>query len=319
MSELRNSRAGDAGNRAGDAGEMSIEVKSEFARVRAFASDLRRLRLAQGQPTYEALARRTALARSTIADAFAGRRLPSERTLFAIVDALGQNPEEWLARRAEIVAEESASRDLSGTPESGSIPPPPTAPPVPGQARSTWWARAKARLAPMTRVLPRPRGRVRAPLAMLLLITTIGTGALLGARAWPSLPTASGATSAAGTASAMTGNYPSLTDCHDMAELVQSADGRLNTEIEIWRSAACGTVWARVSRAGDVAAGSGLRIRLAPSSGAQTTGRSEAIGMDTRVLYSPVITPADAADTFCAQAWITDGITEVAAGEPVCG
>lgn len=81
---------------------MSTEVKDEVTEVAAFAADLRRLRLGSGQPTYEALARRTTLARSTIAEAFSGRRLPSERTVFALVEVLGEDPEEWLARRAAV-------------------------------------------------------------------------------------------------------------------------------------------------------------------------------------------------------------------------
>lgn len=68
------------------------------------ASELRRLRLERGAPTYENLARRANVSRSTVADAFSGTKNPSERTLFGIVSALGDAPEPWLVRRAEIVA-----------------------------------------------------------------------------------------------------------------------------------------------------------------------------------------------------------------------
>lgn len=68
------------------------------------ASELRRLRLERGAPTYENLARKANVSRSTVADAFSGTKIPSERTLFGIVSALGDAPEPWLVRRAELVA-----------------------------------------------------------------------------------------------------------------------------------------------------------------------------------------------------------------------
>ena len=68
------------------------------------ASELRRLRLERGAPTYENLARKANVSRSTVADAFSGTKIPSERTLFGIVSALGEAPEPWLARRKELVA-----------------------------------------------------------------------------------------------------------------------------------------------------------------------------------------------------------------------
>lgn len=65
-------------------------------------SDLRRLRLERGALTYEAIARSAGLSRSIVAEAFGGTRLPSERTLFGVVTALGADPSPWLVRRAEL-------------------------------------------------------------------------------------------------------------------------------------------------------------------------------------------------------------------------
>ena len=144
--------------------------------ISELAAALRRLRLEQGGPTYEALARTAGLSRSTVAEAFAGGRLPSERTLFAVVDALGDDPAAWLADRAMIAglgtSQQAAPDGLreggsSGRPTSGAT----TTPVVDGRGEDVpagWWDRT-------------PTLRLLVP----LLVVAVAIGALATRLWWP--------------------------------------------------------------------------------------------------------------------------------------
>ncbi|MFJ2582399.1 helix-turn-helix domain-containing protein [Kitasatospora aureofaciens] len=64
-----------------------------------FALELRELRRQAGSPPYRQLAARTNYSASTLAEAAAGRRLPSDGVLAAFVTACGGDPVEWEHRR----------------------------------------------------------------------------------------------------------------------------------------------------------------------------------------------------------------------------
>ncbi|MDH6133325.1 transcriptional regulator with XRE-family HTH domain [Kitasatospora sp. MAA4] len=95
-----------------------------------FALDLRELRRQAGSPPYRQLAARINYSASTLAEACAGRRLPSEAVLAAFVTACGGDAVEWERRRvrthrlitrplvtvAEVVAEASPVLDASPAP-----------------------------------------------------------------------------------------------------------------------------------------------------------------------------------------------------------
>ncbi|GHF45572.1 hypothetical protein GCM10017566_18280 [Amycolatopsis bartoniae] len=70
-----------------------------------FADGLRRLREKAGSPTYRELAGRAHYSWSTLADAAAGRKLPSLPVTLAYVRACGGDPEEWEKRWREVAAE----------------------------------------------------------------------------------------------------------------------------------------------------------------------------------------------------------------------
>ncbi|AUG79605.1 hypothetical protein CFP65_4887 [Kitasatospora sp. MMS16-BH015] len=66
-----------------------------------FALELRELRRTAGSPPYRRLAASTNYSASTLAEATAGRRLPSEAVLAAFVTACGGDPAQWEQRRLE--------------------------------------------------------------------------------------------------------------------------------------------------------------------------------------------------------------------------
>ncbi|MFJ4188264.1 helix-turn-helix domain-containing protein [Kitasatospora sp. NPDC089509] len=66
-----------------------------------FALDLRELRRQAGSPPYRRLATRINYSASTLAEAAAGHRLPSQAVLAAFVAACGGDPVEWERRRVD--------------------------------------------------------------------------------------------------------------------------------------------------------------------------------------------------------------------------
>lgn len=67
--------------------------------VASFSAALRALRRQAGEPTLVALSARTGVSKTVLSDALSGRALPSERTVFHLVRALGGESESWLAQR----------------------------------------------------------------------------------------------------------------------------------------------------------------------------------------------------------------------------
>ncbi|WP_405828133.1 hypothetical protein [Streptomyces sp. NBC_01176] len=82
----------------------------------AFAADLRRLRAEAGSPPYRELARRAHYSSTSLADAAAGRKLPSLAVTLAYVQACDGDPADWETRwrstAAQLAAEEPAEASL---------------------------------------------------------------------------------------------------------------------------------------------------------------------------------------------------------------
>lgn len=85
-----------------------------------FTADLASMRLAAGLSLRD-LARSTGVPRSTLSDAFAGRRTPRLQTVLAIARACGADPEPWRRRWAEM----SKHRLISATEAAGDAAVPP--------------------------------------------------------------------------------------------------------------------------------------------------------------------------------------------------
>ncbi|WP_194926323.1 nSTAND1 domain-containing NTPase [Catenulispora pinisilvae] len=85
----------------------------------AFAADLRTLRAKAGSPPYRRLARLAHYSSTTLADAAAGKRLPSLAVTLAYVRACGAQAEQWEARWHELAAELAGER-RGADPEPGS-------------------------------------------------------------------------------------------------------------------------------------------------------------------------------------------------------
>lgn len=72
--------------------------------ITEFAGKLRGLREAAGSPSFRHLARMTHYSASTLAEATAGHRLPTEAVVKAFVTACGQDPDPWVSEVNRIAA-----------------------------------------------------------------------------------------------------------------------------------------------------------------------------------------------------------------------
>jgi WD40 repeat protein len=85
--------------------------------VVAFAAGLRKLREKAGRPPYRTLAKQAHYSVSTLADAAAGRKLPSLPVALAYVDACGGDVEGWEQRWREVSAELAEESKVSNPAE----------------------------------------------------------------------------------------------------------------------------------------------------------------------------------------------------------
>lgn len=96
-----------------------------------FAADLRRLRIAQGSPTYKELLSRAArlqgkLSQTTVCEAFTGKRLPALKHIRLLIRALTKDPQaeqEWQLRweRLEELHQASVSRSNGSTVKTSAV------------------------------------------------------------------------------------------------------------------------------------------------------------------------------------------------------
>ena len=77
------------------------------------AADLRALRLRAESPTLAKLQHDSGVSRSVLSSAFAGRQLPSARTIDRTVRALGEDSTPWIARRDAIAKRTGESEDAA--------------------------------------------------------------------------------------------------------------------------------------------------------------------------------------------------------------
>lgn len=190
-----------------------------------FAAQLRDLRERSGSPSFRQMAQIAHYSSSTLAEATAGKRLPTEAVVKAFVVACGEDPAEWITALREA--------------ETGFRPPP--APPEP-QGRS-WHPRR----------LPRRIAVAAGALGLLMVGGTAGalvrTGtsdpgpaqSLLGSAPFSTVPSA---------VPSGDGKDPVVAGCTADAQLVdKSALMRGTTQIgalELKYSPHCGSGWARV-------------------------------------------------------------------------
>lgn len=243
-----------------------------------FAADLRELRRAAGNPTLAALDRRSGISKSVLSDAFAGRTLPTERTVEGLALALGAEPGAWLDRRRRLDPAVRTARTV----EPGR--------PATVRRRTAAWAVVGGVL--------------------------LGSAATLGVTwaAWGPRPAAEDRP----LHEVENGTDPAATPCVEDAAVVASETRERGTQLQIVYSEACHAAWARISRYDDAAAGNTVSAsifrQIAPDAG----DRQDTTEPDAQSAYTTLLVRETRQTRLCATGSLTvDGET-IDLGDPVC-
>lgn len=202
--------------------------ESATAAVVEFAAQLREMRKAAGSPSFRHLAGRTHYSSSTLAEATAGKRLPTEAVVKAFVNECGGDADEWVTRLRQ--AAETARQQAIA------------APPEPDIAASGSDDRSRWRVA-LT---------IGVSLAIFALGAAVGTTLVGGSRRDPE-PTAAApfeSVPAAPTGPVSDGADPIAAGCVPDAALVDKTpvmiDGQQVGALELEYSGHCQAAWARL-------------------------------------------------------------------------
>ncbi|QAY71444.1 DUF2690 domain-containing protein [Xylanimonas protaetiae] len=269
--------------------------------VEHLANDLRTLRSGAGNPTLEALARRTGISKTVLSDAFAGKRLPTARTVAAVVRELGGDVEEFAARRA-------------GLDPAGREPAPRPAGTAPSPAQRTVRVAVAAWVAVATGVVGIAAGAAGA--------TLVGPGTSAAASRTQATP-APGPSSDPGTATdartaVTTGDDPAMTDCVNDAAVAAAETRARDTLLEIIWSDACQAGWARVTRYDGAAAGNQVSASIYREVAPDADDRQDTTEPGVQGAYTTLLVRPTPDTRLCAVGEITVDGEHFGLGDPLC-
>lgn len=272
-----------------------------------FAADLRELRVAAGSPTLAALAGSTGVSKTVLSEALAGRRLPSARTVAAIVRAVGGDVGPWLRRRDALDGRTSVSDAADGS----DVPAPPESN-EPGIRR-----------VPVIR-----RGTALALAAAAFVVGGIVSGVVTGlvasdghaavADGVGASTSASAATSAGPAIVVADGTDPADTACVDDAEVAASETRAHDTQLQIVYSAACHAAWSRITRYDDRSDGNTVTTSIYRQIAPNASDRQSTTEPDAQSAYTTLLVRPTPATRLCAVGSITLDGTTIDLGDPLC-
>lgn len=260
--------------------------------VDRFAADLRRLRVDAGTPTYDRLRSETGISKSVLTEAFAGRSLPSARTVDAIVRTCNGSTDDWLARRDAL----SKGRAVTAPEPTGSDTPAPL-----WRRRSALWLALGSFLV----------GAIASGAAVALIMGQLTTTPLPQASA----PSTTGATARITVTS---GDDPGDTECTKDAKVAASETRVDNSLLEIIWSSACQAGWGRITRYDGLAAGNTVTIAIYPETAPNGTDRQQATEHDVQGAYTNLVVRPSKDTRLCAEASFTVKGKEYSLGAPIC-
>lgn len=256
------------------------------------AADLRALRLEADSPTLVKLQSDTGISRSVLSDAFAGRNLPTARTVDRLVRACGADPLGWVARRDRIAASLDAPGALSmhGT--------------------------ASADAAPRTIRRSTAIFLVAAAFVLGGMGSGLASGWLVFTVARDSLTATPASITERAQINVATGLDPAQTPCVDDAKVATGAQ-RNDVLIEIIWSNKCYAGWARITRY-DHWQGETASISIYPETAANGPLRQNASLGDVQGMYTTLIVRPTENTLLCAVGSYTVNGKSVDAGDPIC-
>lgn len=261
--------------------------------VERFSADLRKLRLEADSPTLARLQSDTGISRTVLSDAFAGKQLPSARTVDSIARACGADPSSWVDRRDALA--EAARRAAEPPPAPTEAASPPAEPQAarPGIARRTvGWLMAGAFGA-----------GILASVATTVLIVPLMTAPHTGTG--PRIVVANG-------------EDPGQTACVDDAR-VGTGDTRTdNSLLEIVWSDACQAGWGRITRYDGLGTGNTVTIAIYPQTSPDGPDRQEATEHDVQGAYTNLVVRPSPDTLLCAEGSFTVDGKRIDLGDPIC-
>lgn len=300
---------------------MSAEAKSDS--VEKLAADLRELRASAGHPTLLALARRTGISKSVLSDAFAGKRLPTERTVAAVVGEFAGDVEAFVGRRAALEWPAPTGADSSsGSAWTGSREPVTTR-----EGARADVARGRTH-SPGT--VPRT---VRLAAAAWIAVAAAVAGGLAGAAATSGLqqrtsdlaPAAVDTPSPTSTATAngarivvSSGEDPAQTVCVEDAAVAASETRADDSLLEIIWSDACQAGWARITRYDGAAEGNAVSASIFRQVAPDAADRQDTTEPGVQGAYTTLLVRPTPETRLCATGEITRDGEHVDLGDPMC-
>jgi len=267
--------------------------------IERFAADLRRLKEEHDDTlTLGALAQLSATPKSTLSAVLNGKKLPTEKTLGALVAALDGDAQAWLDRRENLrlasmgIAADAIAGPLAAQPDDGERPPGPRAP----RPSSAWL---------------RPRWLMVVLLAVALAVGS-GAGAVITWRATaPANPWDPGIVH--------TGDNPAFyPKCLDDAKVDAAETRQTSYLLEIIWSATCRAGWGRITRYDGRSQGNRIAVTtyLQADPDGPSTQRSD--DADAQSSYTYLIASHSIDDRICVKGSVTDGATTIDLGTPLC-
>jgi len=258
--------------------------------VEQFAADLKKLRLGAGHPTVARIQSEAGISRTVLTAAFAGRALPSPRTVAGIVKVCGGDVHGWLDRR-EALAHLSA--DLINEVE----------------------------LADDDTPLEVPASRaISRRSAALLAVGTFLMGAIISAVAtsfvivgWNMSQRNAGPQTVA-----FSGQDPANSPCLDDASVATSETRETDYLLEIIWSDKCQAGWGRITRYDDLSYGNTVNVAIYPASAAAGDDRQEATVVGVQGAYTALIVRPKSGALLCVEGSVTVEGRTIDLGEPLC-
>lgn len=251
--------------------------------IEQLAADLRKLRLGAHDPTLNRLRSETDISRSVLSDAFAGRKLPSARTVSRIVRACGGDVDSWVERRDALAGQ-------------GVKPPDSGSPPV-TTAQATVSRRAAIVLA--------------AGAFVLGVLACAATAAFVLQGLVP-------APQASSPSVARTGQDPASTPCVEDAAVAASEMRGSDALLEIIWSDNCQAGWGRITRYDGLGGGNTVSIAIYPEPAASGPDRQEATEHDVQSAYTSLVVRPTADTLLCAEGSLTVDGKRIDLGDPLC-
>ncbi|MFC4245335.1 helix-turn-helix domain-containing protein [Gryllotalpicola reticulitermitis] len=252
--------------------------------VGEFATALRQLREANGNPTLEALSRKAGVSKTVLSEAFVGKKLPSERTVVAIAHAFGADGKDLAARRRLL--------DLDAAP--------PRSPKGRGFGKLTLAVVA---------------------VAGLIVGAGIGAGATWGfdyAAAAQKAHVSKTVVTDAAKIVVKNGTDPANTACVNDAKVVASQTETHDTQLQIIYSAACHAAWSRINRYDGKATGNEISTSIYRKIAPNAKDRQSTTEPDAQSAYTTLLVRPSADTEICANGSLTLGGQTIDLETPIC-